>query len=519
VRPRAEAPFALVLERRAALGLYAVDLAAEQAGLRPGMALADARAMTPSLHVAPATPGEDAAALARLADWCGRYSPWTAAGQPDTDPHGQDPAVAGDDPFQSLEGAGGGGLWLDATGCAHLFGGEDAMLEDLVARVRGRGFSARAAMADTPGAAWAMARFAPGGAPWVAVPPGGAADALAPLPVAALRLGAATAAGLHGLGIRRVADLADLPRAPLAARFGETVAARLDAALGRRTETISPERPRPPLAARLAFPEPLGRAEDIAAALDALLAELCRALEDAGKGVRRLTLVLYRPDGSLARCAVGTARPNRDPVHLARLFAERIGDIDPGFGIEEMMLAAAVAEPLAADQLGLERDAPGGGADPAALEALIDRLANRLGAAAVRRTVFRESHLPERAAGFRPAGDGPGPGAVPAPPGGPRPVCLLRPPEPIEALCGAPDGPPAQFRWRRVLHRVARIEGPERIAPEWWRAAPGGDDEESCAAGTRDYYRAEDTDGRRFWLYREAAAPAPPGWYLHGLFG
>jgi len=512
-----------VLERRAALGLYAVNPAAERAGLRPGMALADARAMLPALRIAPAALREDAADLARLAEWCGRYSPWTAAGRPDTDPHGADPAVAEDgDPVRSLEGAGGAGLWLDATGCAHLFGGEDAMLDDLVVRIRALGFTARAAMADTPGAAWAMARFAPGGAPWVTVPPGGAAVALAPLPVAALRLGAATAAGLHGLGIRRIADLAALPRAPLAARFGETVAARLDAALGRRAETISPEPPRPPLAARLAFPEPLGRAEDIAAALEALLAELCGALETAGKGARRLSLVLYRPDGSLARRAIGTARPNRDPAHLARLFAERIADIDPGFGIEEMLLAATVAEALDTDQLGLEGRAPGAGAaaDPAALEALIDRLANRLGAGAVRRAAFRESHLPERAAGFRPVGNAPAPGPAPAPPANPRPVCLLRPPEPIEALCGAPDGPPAQFRWRRVLHRIARIEGPERIAPEWWRAAP--DPDGAGETGTRDYYRAEDTDGRRFWLYREAVAPPNPtaqGWYLHGLFG
>jgi protein ImuB len=278
-RPRAKAPFALVLEHRAALGLYAVNQAAEQAGLRPGMALADARAMMPALRIAPATPREDAAALARLADWCGRYSPWTAAGRPDTDPYGGNPAAAGGDPFQSLEGGGGAGLWLNATGCAHLFGGEDAMLDDLVTRVRGLGFSARAAMADTPGCAWAIARFSPGGAAWMTVPPGGAAAALAPLPVAALRLGPAIAAGLHGLGLRRVADLADLPRAPLAVRFGEKVMARLDTALGRRAETLSPERHRPPLAARLAFPEPLGRTEDIAAALDVLLAELCRTLE------------------------------------------------------------------------------------------------------------------------------------------------------------------------------------------------------------------------------------------------
>lgn len=502
-------PLALVLDRRARLGLQAVNMAAERAGLRPGMALADARAILPSLAVLPARPDEDARALARLAGWCGRYSPWTTA----CGTTAEDEDV--DEPSRSLEGAGGGGLWLDATGCAHLFGGEEAMLADMTGRLGEAGFSVRAAMADTPGCAWAMARFAGGEAPWAVVPPGGARDALTPLPVAALRLSAATVAGLHSLGVRRIADLLALPPAPLATRFGPAVRARLEAALGTAAEPISPARPAPSHLVRLAFAEPVGRIEDIAAALDRLLVTLCRGLERTGHGVRRLVLLLYRTDGSAARLAIGTARPNRDPAHLARLFAGRLDAIDAGFGIEEAVLAAIVTDPLGAVQTALARKEKTGETAPVTLDALIDRLGNRLGnrlgTASVLRPALRQSHLPERAAGLVSVFDGAAKDRATAPLSpSPRPARLLRPPEPVETVTDGPDGPPCLFRWRRMAHRVARLEGPERIAPEWWREDPGG---------TRDYYRVEDTDGRRFWLYREDTGTDHAAWYLHGLFG
>ncbi|MHA1109125.1 MAG: Y-family DNA polymerase [Alphaproteobacteria bacterium] len=508
-------PFAQVVERRARPTLHAVNHAAGRAGLAPGMALAKARAILPSLTILPACPNDDSRALARLAGWCGRYSPWTAA----CDARGE---IADAEPRISLEGAGGGGLWIDASGCAHLFGGEAAMLEDITNRIARSGYAVRAAMADTPGCAWAVARFTATVTPWAIVPPDDAEAALAPLPVAALRLSAATVSGLHGLGIHKVSDLLALPPAPLAARFGKGVRVRLDATLGRTAEPISPALPEARHLARLRFAEPVGRIEDIAAALDGLLDDLCRGLERAGRGARHVALMLYQPDGTMTRLAIGTARPNRTPSHLARLFAGHLDNIDFGFGIEDAVLAATITDPLGTIQTGFDRTSEDGNTESEALDALIDRLANRLGPANVLRPIMRQSHLPERAAGMIPVAAGkknPVASGDPvwAPPN-PRPARLLRPPEPVEAIAdSAGGGSLRQFRWRRVLHRIARIEGPERIAPEWWREDPGKNHD--ADDGTRDYYRIEDTHGRRFWLYRESVHTGPAGWYLHGLFG
>jgi protein ImuB len=492
--------------------LYAVDPAARRAGLRPGMVLADARAQVPALETLPARPREDKAGLARLAAWCNRYSPWAAAEDPAAD---MGTSATADPASLALEQAGAAGLWLDATGCAHLFGGEAAMLQDMVGRIGRLGFAARAAMADTPGCAWAVARYAADDTPWAVVPPGAARTALAALPVAALRLPPADAAGLRGLGLRRIGDLYDLPRSPLAARFGDGIARRLDAALGVAPESISPAPPAALHRVRHAFAEPIGRVEDIAAALELLCGALCDGLARAAMGARRVGLALYRTDGTLVRRGVGTARASRDPRHLARLFAPHLETVDPGFGIEDMILAAERVEPLGAAQPGLSRETACGAADSP--DALIDRLANRLGTASVLRLRTRESHWPERASSLAPiTGPAPAPSGTKTamPSTGPRPARLLRPPEPVDAVAEA-GGPPALFRWRRAVHRVVRVEGPERIAPEWWRDG---------AAATRDYYRIEDSAGRRYWLYREdAGEDSPPSgipaWFLHGVFG
>ncbi len=494
----------LARESRTRLRLTAVNRAAERAGLRPGMALADARTILPGLAVRTADQAGDAKALSRLAGWCGRYSPWTAAGGISAGETQQGAEILRVE-TPRIETGGGAGIWLDATGCAHLFGGEEAMLDDMTGRLAGLGFAVRAAMGDTPGCAWAVARYAQKGKTSIVIPPGETRAALAPLPPAALGIGAAQALELHGLGLKRIADLLALPRAPLAARFGEGLRARLDAALGEGAESLSPALPATPLVARLAFAEPIGTAEDIAAATDRLLADLCGLMERAGKGARRLVLTAWRLDGTTARIAIGTARASRDPAHLTRLFAEKLAGIDPGFGLDEMTLAVPLQEELGAAQPSLGSEQKG----TDSLATLVDRLANRLGAHTVLRPATRESHLPERAAGLVPA-TGLFAGDVGIPLTNPRPVRLLRPPEPIETIAGEPHGPPHQFRWRRVLHRVVRCEGPERIAPEWWRDGKGG---------TRDYFHVEDSDGRRFWLYREDRGEGDREWFLHGLFG
>jgi protein ImuB len=501
----AELPLATVAAGRGGLRIAATNPAARAGGIRPGLPLADAYAVLPELRALPADPVAEAKTLDGLAAWCGRYTPWTAV-----DGEGGGPCP------------GAGGLWLDVTGCAHLFGGETALLQDVVGRLEGLGFAARAALADTPGAAWAVARFGgvDGKGPAV-VPVGSLRAAVAPLPVAALRLDGAAAEGLRRVGLRHVGDLIDLPRAPLAARFGEAVLRRLDQALGRVGESLSPRRPVSPLRARLAFAEPIATPEDIAAALRHLLADLCHRLAETRQGARRLDLVLYRADGTCAGTAIGTSRPVRDAGHLERLFREKLENLDPGFGIEVMVLAAPVANALGPLQAEL---GAGGTAADEGLARLIDRLGNRLGAANVARLAPQASHIPEKACREEAALVSPAPSPAAAGrddfrPAPSRPLHLLAWPEPVEVMAPVPDHPPLMFRWHGRPHRVVRADGPERIGPEWWLAEEPLDPE-AAERATRDYYRVEDADGRRFWLYRQGLyrADGAPRWYLHGVF-
>jgi protein ImuB len=459
-------------------------------------------ALCPHLDVRPADFAADRAALKKLADWCGRYTPWTA---PDAHGLGVEPD----------------GILMDITGCDHLFGGETALIEDLASRFAGFMVSARAVVASTPGAAWALARY--GDVRLRVLAAGDEEEALASLPVAALRLPSDVGDGLARLGLKRVGDLYGKARAPLVARFGSCVARRLDEALGRAAEPISPEMPLVPFRVRLLFAEGLVRVEDIETAVGRLAEELCLLLEREHKGARRLELRLFRVDGEVTALHAGTSAPARDAKHLARLFREKLAqagdDFDAGYGIEAMGLAALAVDPMAQTQGTLSR-----GEKPAeALDGLIDRLGNRLGPARVKRLVPRASHIPERATAFRPAMAG---GEACSPNDWRasalqqldgtmgRPLRMLACAEPIEVTAEIPEGPPRSFRWRRVSYRVARAEGPERIEPEWWRRD---------RTRTRDYYRVEDVEGRRFWLYRDGLynrdEKDPPRWYLHGMFG
>jgi protein ImuB len=507
--------------------LAAIDENASAAGLMPGMVLADARALVPDLAVRPSHPDKDAAALAQLADWCARFSPWVA-----------------------VDGA--DGLFLDITGCAHLFGGEARMIEDLAQRLSRFGYRVRLAIADTPGAAWAAARFATlaRNSDRVILPPGGAREAIASLPIAALRLSPVQTAELERLGLKTVAELYPLPRAALLRRFGLEPARRLDQALGRIDEPINPRTPASPHEARLAFAEPIVEAPAIAAALDRMLAGLCGHLASEQLGARQLRLALFRVDGSLQHVSIGTSRPNRDPGALRRLFAKLFDRLDPGFGIEAMSLTATQAEPLEDLQLVLARaraqsqkraraekrtsvetpllpaaiesaepldeKAIERAVDEAALAALADlfangRFANEPAPVRLTRPAPQESHLPERAVAPVPALAGKDARWTAIALTAVRPVRLLPRPEPLETDEIESEALPTSFRWRARPHRIRLAEGPERIAPEWWRPTASS----SSVGSTRDYYRVEDSEGRRFWLYREQTVSR---WYLHGLF-
>lgn len=500
-RPARDAALALVMPGQGGLRIVAATHAACAEGVEPGQGVADALALYPTLDVHEADPAADRAALRKLSDWCGRYTPWTAP----------DPCGLESEPD---------GILMDITGCAHLFGGEAALAEDLIRRLRGFNIHARVAMASTPGAAWALARF--GGKRLSVLPTGEEKEALAALPVAALRVGSAAVDGLARLGLKQVGDLYGRARAPLTARFGRAVSQRLDEALGYAMEPISPQMPLVPYRARLHFADGLTRLEDIETAIEKLASELCNLLARDRKGARRLELLMFRADGDVTFLQAGTSMASHEARHLARLFREKLqqvdDELDMGFGIETMSLAALAVDPLRHRQEAMT----GERARESDIDALMDRLSNRLGAQRVTRLVPRESHVPERA--VRPV-------AVlcnrkPASADEwrrqalqhcndaiTRPLSMLAAPEPIEVMAEIPEGPPRHFRWRKALYQVARAEGPERIAPEWWR------DER---ARTRDYYRVEDTQGRRFWLFRDGLYTrdeATPRWFIQGMFG
>jgi protein ImuB len=498
--------------------LVAVDAAAQAAGLAPGMTLADARALLPALEAHQADPEADRRLLERLLGWAERYTPHLAIDR-------------------SFPEEAGGGLWLDVTGCAHLFGGEEALLADLAEGLACQGLTARIAIADHPGTAWALARFAARDRSVAA--PGGARVALAPLPVAALRLPADQVLMLERLGLATIDNLHPLPRQALVARFGEQLVLRLDQALGRIAEPISPAPAARAHRAELVFAEPIGHAEALHALTRRLLGELCAGLEAACLGARRLTLALYRVDATTGTVGIGTSRPERDPRRLFRLFEDKLGRIDPGFGIERAILEAAVVEPLLPAPVAWRQMGAGDLDAPRDLAPLVDRLAGRLGEKAVVRLVPRPSHIPERAQktvpalfsgttarpGRATAGAAAATAELAAPAVAPvfctdtpaRPLRLLTRAEPIEAVAPLPDEPPVLFRWRRAVHKVARSCGPERLAPEWW-LEPDSDPD----AVSRDYFAVEDEKGGRFWLYREGlwrdGAALAPRWYLHGLF-
>ncbi|MBZ9868912.1 DNA polymerase Y family protein [Mesorhizobium sp. CA15] len=484
--------------------IAALDERAEALRLKRGMGIADARAMHPSIDVVEADPEADRRLLEGLADWCDRYTPLVA--------------IDGED-----------GLFLDVTGCTHLFGGERAMQDEILARFFQQGFDVRAGLASTPGAAWAAARFH--GDRIVA---GGEEEALlSPLPLSALRIAPETRASLESVGLRTAGAVMAAPRAPLARRFGATLLLRLDQALGRLDEAVSPRLPVAPLSVERHLAEPVVLTDDIERLVSRLAIALKTDLERRGEGARTLALLLFRVDGAVNRIAVGTSRPMREPRLIQRLFHERLTaleqSIDAGFGFDLVRLSvlSVAAFDLAQGDLTGETDD-----DDADIALFADRVRARLGEAAVLKPVVVESHLPERAVktvpfAEAPQGRAPAAGRTPPPRTAPpmtvyppeRPVRLFRSPEPIEVpATEIPEGPPMNFRWRRALYRVARAEGPERIAAEWWRQLPGEKE-----APTRDYYRIEDSEGRRYWLYRQglySSAPqaAPPRWFMHGVF-
>jgi protein ImuB len=547
-----DAPVVLTVEGTHGPVIHAVTKAAAERGARAGARLTDARALDPALIAIPADPGGDSALVQRLAKWTGRWSPLVEVDGPD-------------------------GLRLDVTGVAHLFGGEAALADDVRARFARFGLTARVAIAPTAAAAWALAHFAeplsplreregPAAKPWEAEGPSGAIPSprsaaaespspargegllslLSPLPVAALRLDSDTVRTLEGLGLKTIGALVDLPRLALARRFrgAEDVIDALDRALGRKPEPLTAALADPPPRATLRLEEPVTHPEAATQALDRLIPQLVRQLQQRHLGARRLSLHGFRVDGGVGTVTVATTIASREPRHLQRLLADKASTLNPEFGFDAFTLVADWTEELGSGQASLVEE-PSGEQE---IARLVDRLTVKLGPDRVRRPQPQESHLPERASGWRPAifpspaGEGRRGGVLPNgfnaleeapeaasnrfirhPPPNPslkregsrRPQRLLDRAEAIDVIYATPEGMPRRFVWRRAVHDIARVEGPERIAPEWWR--------QPSSTRLRDYYRVEDASGRRYWIYREGLVGdgrgGAPSWFIQGLFG
>ncbi|MBB3890571.1 protein ImuB [Phenylobacterium haematophilum] len=480
--PPVETPLVLVGREGRKRVVTATDAAARACGLRPGMAATQAQALVKGLASLDADPAGDDGALQQLALWAlRRYAPIAAADPPD-------------------------GLMIDVTGAAHLKGGEAALLADLVQRLAAIGIVARAAIAPTYGAAHALARTMVSPTWVVSDEP---AAALTPLPITVLRLPADTIELLRRLGFDTVGELAAAPRGSLAVRFGPEPGRRLDQAFGRVDEPIEPVTAPELIRVERRHAEPIGAPETIARYTGILVEQLCVALEERALGARKLDLLFHRVDNRIEAIRVGTAKPVRDVRRLTRLLCDRIENVDPGFGIERMSLAAPVAEPLdyrrGASSL-IDAPAPD-------ISELIDTLANRVGGGALYRLAPVESAVPER--GLRRIAPMAPPAGATWPADWPRPSRLIEPPERVEAIALLPDRPPVAFTWRGMRRRVKCADGPERIFGEWWKR-------EAELSAVRDYFMVEDEAGERFWLFRAGDGEDPGtgshAWFLHGLF-
>lgn len=527
-RGLAAGPFATVRDHGNMQVLDALSVEASAEGLSIGQPLRDAQAMCPELVTRLRNPRMEEAFLTTLRRWAGKFSPWVS----------EEPPTA---------------LTIDLTGCAHLFGGEEPLLEQVESDCGVLGLTVQAGIADTVGAAWALARFA--GQPVQAGRSGDAIDqeayatrvraakrrhwekggpapkqtmpvaradriaasgqtrtALARLPVSALRLEAATVAELTRLGLRRVEDLSGQPRAALARRFGKGLVQRLDQAMGVEPEPVSPARPPMHFAVRLTLPDPIGLEDDILAALERILPALCERLRAKGRGARHVRLECHRADQSMQWCDVGLARPSANPDRLRPLLVMKLSEIDAGFGIDMVRLVAMVTEPLHDTQHKGHIDAAGAASDrliaDTALDDLIGKLGARVGLDAITRRHPASSHIPEKgeqvvaAAWSEPMLEWQEPSV-------PRPL-ILHPPEPVMTDDGSQV--PLSFRWRRQQFETLAATGPERIAPEWWL------DDRDWRTGVRDYWRVTTSSGDRLWLYFAHGADMSAGWFCQGQF-
>jgi protein ImuB len=471
-----ELPFVCVAPERNRIVITAANYLAEAAGIYAGMASADAKALCMNLEIMDAIPGKEAKLLRQLGLWCIRYSPIVVVDLPD-------------------------GLLLDISGCTHLWGGEREYLKEIVLKLRSQGYDTRAAIADTAGAAWAVARF---GKVSPLVKSHEQAQALLPLSPAALRLDPLILDRLQKLGLRSIGSFIQMPKRELRRRFGEMLLLRLGQALGTAEEVLTPLVPPIPYTERLPCLEPIRTAPGIEIAIQNLLETLCLRLQSEGKGLRKAVLKCYRVDGKMVQTGISTNRGSHSVSHLCKLFALQVAQIEPALGIELFLLEAPKVEDVDLIQEKLWAGKPG--LADTALAELLDRIAIKVGPERIRRYLPSENYWPERS--IRPAVSLSENPATTWRNDRPRPIRLLPRPEAIEVMALLPDYPPKVFTHNGKRHVVTKADGPERIEREWWQDK----------GVHRDYYAVEDEQGQRYWLFRLGHFDTAPEWFLHGFF-
>lgn len=470
-------PMVLRMPSHGRMIVSAINAEAERNGLTRGMVLADARALVPALEVLDDEPEKISRVLSKLGEWCIRFTPFVALDSTD-------------------------GLFFDATGCAHLWGSEEKYLSDIIQKIMARGYSVRAAMADTPGAAWAIARYEKKGG---VIPPSKHIDALLPLSPQALRLEQETVERLHKLGLHQINQFIRLPRTAMRKRFGSQFLQQLDKAIGQEMEMLEPIQPVEPYQERLPCLEPIVTAVGIEMALKQLLEKLCLRLQQEQKGLRTAVLKGYRVDGKLECISIATSRPSHHVPHLFKLFEIKISSMEPALGIELFVLEAPKVEDHLPQQEKMWEAA--GGLHDLRLSELVDRLTNKIGADRIHRYLPAEHHWPERSYqstdSLQKKPDADWRTDVI------RPVQLLPSPLRIEVTAPIPDYPPLLFRHNGKVHSIVKADGPERIEQEWWLQQ----------GQHRDYYRVEDEEGHRYWLFRLGHYHEETyTWFLHGYF-
>ena len=473
-----EVPFVIAVKDHGRLLITSSNSLAESEGIMPGMVVADAKALIPSLEIIDDIPGKGDKLLKGLGEWCIRYTPLIALDSPD-------------------------GLILDISGCAHLWGGEKDYLKEILTRLRSKGYDVRAAMADTIGAAWAVSRF---GKIKPIIETNGQAESILSLPPAALRIDTQVLLRMQKLGLRTISSFISMPRSVLRRRFGEGLLQRLDYALGNEIEPIQSLVPVEPYQERLPSLEPIRTATGIEIAVQKLLEILCNRLQQEGKGIRTAVFKCYRIDGKVVQMEIGTNLASHNTHHLFKLFELKISTLEPALGIELFVLEAPKVEDIPPQQEALWAGKPG--LEDTALAELLDRLAGKIGADTIHRYLPDEHYWPERSIRISSSiKDKP---SIRWRSDKPRPVQLLSRPEHIEVTAPIPDYPPMLFRYKEKVHHVKKADGPERIEREWWLEA----------GQHRDYYHVEDQNGHRYWLFRSGHynGDGTNEWFIHGFF-